>query len=168
MQTNTGAAERLYARIRELAALTGRETVWDLYCGAGAIGLYLASEAAVVWGFDIQEEAVAAARANARRLSFPHCRFLAGDLRQTLPRAMREAEADVLVVDPPRAGLEAEVADILVRLPAKRLIYVSCDVATQARDMARLQHAWRAERAWPVDMFPHSSHVENILFLSHR
>jgi 23S rRNA (uracil1939-C5)-methyltransferase len=168
MQTNTRATEHLYARIRELADMTGRETLWDLYCGAGAVGLYLAPEAGAVWGFDIRKDAIEAARANARRLSFPQCRFFAGDLRHTLPAAAREGEADVLVVDPPRAGLGAEIADLLNRLPAKRLIYVSCDVGTQARDLARLSRTWRAERAWPVDMFPHGPHLENILLFFRR
>lgn len=166
MQTNTGAAEALYAQIAAYAGLTGSEVLWDIYCGAGGIGLYMARLAREVYGFDIQEAAIRAARENALRLGFSHCRFQAGDLRLTLAEAA--VPPDVVVLDPPRSGLDAGVVDRVKRLPARSIVYVSCDVGTQARDMAKLREAWQPVEASPVDMFPHTPHVENIVLFTRR
>lgn len=164
LQTNTGAAALLYRLIAREAGLSGTETLWDVYCGAGGIGLYLADKAGQVHGFDLGSAAVEAARRNAEALGYAHCFYHAGELRQSL-RDPNLPPPDVIVADPPRAGMQTQVVDALNALPAQRLLYVSCDVATQARDLARLAPAWEAEQAFPVDMFPHALHVENVILL---
>lgn len=164
MQTNTLAAKLLYARATECAALTGAEILWDVYCGVGGLGLYMAEKAKAVCGFDIQASAIRAAEENSRRLGYDHCRFFAGDLGQSLRKA--EVLPDVIILDPPRAGMDEQVARILADLPAERIVYISCDVGTQARDVDRLRKAgWQAACAYPVDMFPHGPHIENIVLL---
>ncbi len=164
-QTNTGAAESLYRLVAEKAELTGRETVWDIYCGVGSIGLYLAPAASAVFGCDGLGAAVEAAGANAERLGFARCAFAAGSLPELLEARARLETPDVVVLDPPRVGLEEGVRAFLRTLRARRLIYVSCDAASQARDLAALEGAWRAVSAHPVDMFPTAAHVENVLIL---
>ena len=166
LQTNTGAAGVLYAAVAEAAALTGEEKVWDLYCGVGSVGLFLGEKAASVRGFDIQPDAIGAANSNAKRLKLRRCKFMAGDMEKLLGAEVETP--DVIVVDPPRAGLDAAVVRILRDTAAKKLIYISCDIGTQARDVALLQPWWQAERAIPVDMFPHTPHVENILVLTRQ
>ena len=164
MQTNTGAARELYARVVAAAGLTGLETVWDVYCGVGGIALSLAPMAASVHGFELGKSSVAAARRNCQAAGLPHCRFTAGDVSHTLMRAFERFGApDVMVVDPPRSGMDARAISAIAAIPARRLIYVSCDAATQARDLARLRPVWKAVEAFPVDMFPHTPHIENIL-----
>ncbi len=167
LQTNTGAARLLYAKAAEAAGLTGKETLWDVYCGAGGIALYMAAMAAEVHGFDIQKEAVAAARANAAALGCMHCRFHEGRLPHTLSLALQKGRRppDVIIVDPPRAGMEEALPPLLAASGARTCIYISCDVATQARDLARMRGDWRLEEAFPVDMFPCTPHVENIAVL---
>ena len=164
-QTNTGAAELLYGLTAEKAGLTGTETVWDLYCGSGSIALLLAPKAAKVFGCDGLRTAVDAARANAVRLGLENCEFAAGDMSELIASRAQQETPDVIVLDPPRTGLEAGVREFLKTTGARRLLYVACDVASQARDVAELAGTWRAVSAHPLDMFPTATHVENLLVL---
>ena len=168
LQTNTRMAERLYELARaEAAGLTGSETVYDLYCGIGTIGLLLAREALTVWGIEISEESVACAIENAELNAIGNVAFFAGNVGQVL-RDLREraGEPDVVVVDPPRAGLAGKALKRLGELAAPRVVYVSCNPTTLAGDTKRLveEYGYRllARRTRPVDMFPHTPHVESV------
>lgn len=163
LQTNSAVAGLLYAGAAEEAGLTGREVVWDLYSGVGSIALYLATRAREAHGFEAQTEAVAAARANSATHGHSHCHFHSGSLSPSLLAAA--PRPDVIVADPPRAGLGEAVCQYLLSTPARRLVYLSCDPGTQARDIARLASAWRVRRSRPYDMFPYTPHVENIVTL---
>lgn len=163
-QTNTLAAEKLVEIVRREAALTGAETLYDCCCGAGLLGLSLAREARDVVGFEVYGPAVADARANAKRLGFENVHFVAGDLTKTLtsPGLPRP---DAVLADPPRAGLDEAVVTRLIDLSPARIVAVSCNPATLARDIARLSLAYRLARVTPVDLFPHSHHVESVALL---
>jgi 23S rRNA (uracil1939-C5)-methyltransferase len=162
-QTNSGAAALLYAQARELAALSGRETVWEFYAGAGALGLFLADQAAALLGVEIEAASAAGAQANAKRLGFTHCRFMAGDAVHAL--ATLEGRADLRLVDPPRAGLPAALIKGIRERRPPALLYVSCDPATLARDLAALAPQYRLEHLRAVDMFPHTPHIESVALL---
>ncbi|HEY4348071.1 MAG TPA: 23S rRNA (uracil(1939)-C(5))-methyltransferase RlmD [Gaiellaceae bacterium] len=170
MQTNTRMAERLYELVREEAALTGAETVYDLYCGIGTIGLSLASSALTVWGIEISEESVACAIENAELNGIGNAAFFAGNVGQVLRELQERAgEPDVVVVDPPRAGLAGKALKRLGELAAPRVVYVSCNPTTLAGDAKRLteEYGYRLVRTRPVDMFPHTPHVESVSLLEH-
>ena len=165
LQTNTEMAERLYELAREYAALTGTENVYDLYCGTGTIGLSLAGGAAFVWGLEISEEAVACAIENAELNSIPNASFFAGNVGQTVEELREEAgEPDVVIVDPPRAGLAGKALRRTGALAASRIVYVSCNPTTLASDLQVLrdEYGYQLERCRPVDMFPHTPHVESV------
>lgn len=166
-QTNSAQAERLYQVVRDWAALDGRQTLLDLYCGIGSIGLFLASDAHRVVGVEAVEEAVNAARANAAANAISNAEFHAGDVRELLPR-LSERSFDLVVVDPPRAGMHPEVLLALIRMQVPRIIYVSCKPSTQARDLAVLREEYEIERVQPVDMFPQTFHIENVVALRRR
>lgn len=157
-QTNTGAAAALYARVVQAARLTGPESVWDLYCGVGGLSLFLARHAKSVTGFEISQAAVEDAAANAAGNGLSNCSFVAGDLKDALAR--RKARPDVIVLDPPRAGLHPDTIQTLTRIAAPRMVYVSCNPSTLARDLGRLASAYAVKGVTPVDMFPHTPHVE--------
>jgi 23S rRNA (uracil1939-C5)-methyltransferase len=166
-QSNTSAAEILYAVIRDFAGLGGRETVWDLYSGVGGIALFLAGHAARVVGLESVPQAVRDAQANARRNALANCRFLAGDAATTMGRALHPdppeplaARPDVIIADPPRAGMQPKVVAQLLKINAPKLILVSCNPATLARDIKLLSSTYDLKRVQPVDMFPHTSHIE--------
>jgi 23S rRNA (uracil1939-C5)-methyltransferase len=169
LQTNTEMAERLYELAADAAGLTGSETVYDLYCGIGTIGLSLAGGALTVWGVEISEESVACAIENAELNGITNAAFYAGNVGQALEdlRA-RAGDPDVVVVDPPRAGLAGKALRRVGRLAAPRLVYVSCNPTTLAGDVKQLAGDWgyRLERARPVDMFPHTPHVETVALLT--
>ena len=168
LQTNTEMAARLYALARELAALTGVERVFDLYCGTGTIALALAARSEAVWGVEISEDSVACAIENAQLNGIENVRFLAGNVGQTLDGLVTEVGApDVVVVDPPRAGLAGKGLRRTGRLGASRLVYVSCNPTTLASDVAVLrdEHGYRLRLCRPVDMFPHTPHVESVSLL---
>ncbi|TVM36631.1 23S rRNA (uracil(1939)-C(5))-methyltransferase RlmD [Oceanidesulfovibrio marinus] len=178
-QTNTQAALLLYDVVAGMAGLTGRELVWDVFCGSGSLGLAIASgpdEAPARWlvGFEISRESVRDARSNAERLerspdwTMPAegAEFRAGDVRKMLGK--EHELADLVVVDPPRAGLPREIAEALAESGPERIVYVSCNPATQARDLGLMQEYYRVERAVPVDMFPHTPHVECAALLMRR
>jgi 23S rRNA (uracil1939-C5)-methyltransferase len=171
LQTNTEMAERLYGIAREFAALTGEENVYDLYCGTGTIGLALASDARTVWGLEISEEAVACAIENAELNGIANARFFAGNVGQTLRELAEQAgPPDVAVVDPPRAGLAGKALKRTGELGAPRLVYVSCNPTTLASDVKVLREDYGYEllRCRPVDMFPHTPHVESVSLLEKR
>ena len=169
LQTNTRMAERLYELAREYAALTGGETVYDLYCGIGTIGLTLASQALTVWGVEVSEESVACALENADLNGITNAAFFAGEVGASLEDlADRAGSPDVAVVDPPRAGLSGKALRRLARLEASRIVYVSCNPTTLAANVKELEREWgyRLERVRPVDMFPHTPHVESVALLT--
>jgi 23S rRNA (uracil1939-C5)-methyltransferase len=169
LQTNTAMAEQLYALAGEYAGLTGNETVYDLYCGIGTIGLTLASQALTVWGIEVSEESVACALENAELNGIANAAFFAGEVADSLEElAGRAGLPDVAVVDPPRAGLSGKALRRLARLEASRIVYVSCNPTTLAGNVKELEREWgyRLERVRPVDMFPHTPHVEAVALLT--
>jgi 23S rRNA (uracil1939-C5)-methyltransferase len=169
LQTNTEMAARLYELARGFAALTGTENVYDLYCGTGTIGLALAGSARAVWGLEISEEAVACAIENAELNGIGNARFFAGNVGQTVEELREEAgPPDVVVVDPPRAGLAGKALRRTGALAARRLVYVSCNPTTLASDLQVLRddYGYVLERCRPVDMFPHTPHVESVSALT--
>jgi len=171
LQTNTAMAERLYALAGEYAALTGGETVYDLYCGIGTIGLSMARSALTVWGIEVSEESVACAIENADLNSIANSAFFAGEVGQVLEDLRERAGVpDVVVVDPPRAGLAGKALKRLGELAAPRIVYVSCNPTTLAGDTKRLveEYGYELRRTTPVDMFPHTPHVESVSVLERR
>jgi 23S rRNA (uracil1939-C5)-methyltransferase len=166
-QTNTEMAERLYALAGEYAGLRGFERVYDLYCGIGTIGLALAPRAAELWGLEIVEDAVADAIVNAKLNQIDNARFFAGDVRLALRELVAEAGSpDVLVLDPPRAGLSQKVVRRIIEASPKRVVYVSCNPTTLAPNAAQLVEAgYRLLKVRPVDMFPQTPHIECVALL---
>jgi 23S rRNA (uracil1939-C5)-methyltransferase len=168
LQTNTSMAERLYQLAREYAGLTGEETVYDLYCGIGTIGLTMARGALTVWGVEASEESVACALENAEVNGIANAAFFAGDVAESLEELRdRAGQPDVVVVDPPRAGLSGKALRRMARLKAPRIVYVSCNPTTLAGNLKTLASDWdyRLVRVRPVDMFPHTPHVEAVALL---
>jgi 23S rRNA (uracil1939-C5)-methyltransferase len=168
MQTNTAMAEKLYALAREAASLRGGETVWDLYCGIGTIGLSMAAQALTVWGIEVSEESVACALENAEVNGISNAAFFAGNVGQVTQELLdRSGAPDVVVVDPPRAGLAGKALRRLGEIGAPRLVYVSCNPTTLASDVKTLQadYGYVLRHARPVDMFPHTPHVECVALL---
>ena len=169
LQTNTEMAERLYELAREYAGLSGEENVFDLYCGTGTIGLALARSAGAVWGVEISEEAVACAIENAELNGIDNARFFAGNVGQSIEELREEAgHPDVVIVDPPRAGLAGKALRRTGALGASRIVYVSCNPTTLASDLQVLrdEYGYVLERCRPVDMFPHTPHVESVSLLT--
>ncbi len=166
-QTNTEMAERLYALAAEYADLRGYERVFDLYCGIGTIALSLATRAAHVAGLEIVESAVADAIANAGANEIDNVSFFAGDVRLAMRELVeREGRPDVLVVDPPRAGLSAKIVRRIIEAAPRRIVYVSCNPTTLAPNAAQLTEAgWRLRRVRPVHMFPQTPHIECVAVL---
>jgi 23S rRNA (uracil1939-C5)-methyltransferase len=165
LQTNTRMAERLYELAHEYAELTGEETVYDLYCGIGTIGLLLARDALTVWGVEASEESVACALENAGLNGIANAAFFAGEVGESIADlSERAGKPDVVVVDPPRAGLSGKALRRIARLEAPRIVYVSCNPTTLAANVKTLGADWdyRLERVRPVDMFPHTPHVESV------
>ena len=171
LQTNTEMAEQLYRLAREYAGLTGGENVFDLYCGTGTIGLSLASSAGAVSGVEISEEAVACAIENAELNGIGNARFFAGNVGQSLDELVEKAgRPDVVVVDPPRAGLAGKSLRRTGGLGAARIVYVSCNPTTLASDVQVLrdEFGYDLARCRPFDMFPHTPHVESVSLLKQR
>jgi 23S rRNA (uracil1939-C5)-methyltransferase len=171
LQTNTEMAETLYATAIEFAALTGTETVHDLYCGTGTIGLALARDAFAVWGVELSEESVACAIENAEANGIANATFFAGNVGQSLAELRdRSGPPDVVVVDPPRAGLAGKALRRTGELQAPRIVYVSCNPTTLASDIAVLrdEYGYALRRCRPVDMFPHTPHIESVSLLELR
>lgn len=167
-QVNRAQAERLYAKAIEFAGLTGQETVLDLYCGAGTITLALSDHAKKVLGAEIVPEAIDDARENTARNGVKNAEFFCGDASDVAKKLAREnLRPDVITVDPPRKGLAADVVESIAEMQPGRVVYVSCDSATMARDVKRLADlGYTAQRACAVDMFPRADHVETVCLLS--
>jgi 23S rRNA (uracil1939-C5)-methyltransferase len=166
-QTNTEMAERLYEIAADYAGLSGRERVFDLYCGIGTIGLALARRAGEVWGIETVPEAVADAEENARRNGIANARFIAADVRLGVrPLLERAGRPDAVIADPPRAGLSKKVIRRVIECGAPRIVYVSCNPTTLAPNASQLTDAgYRLRRVRPVDMFPQTPHVECVALL---
>jgi 23S rRNA (uracil1939-C5)-methyltransferase len=166
-QTNTEMAERLYGTAVELAGLTGRERILDLFCGIGTIALILALDAGEVWGVELVEEAVADAIENARLNGVDNAQFFAGDVRTAMrPLLERSGRPDVVVVDPPRAGLSQKVVRRVLEAEAERVVYVSCNPTTLAPNARQMVDAgYVLETVRPVDMFPQTPHIECVALL---
>ncbi|MBL7982680.1 MAG: 23S rRNA (uracil(1939)-C(5))-methyltransferase RlmD [Flavobacteriales bacterium] len=169
-QTNPEQTIAMYRLTRDLAGLTGEENVYDLYCGAGSITLYLAARARQVAGVELVPESVADARVNAELNGVTNVSFTSGDMKKVMDAAFvaQHGRPDVVVTDPPRAGMDEPVTRHLLELAPERIVYVSCNPATQARDLAILNDQYRIDFVQPVDMFPHTYHVENVVRLVKR
>jgi 23S rRNA (uracil1939-C5)-methyltransferase len=167
LQTNTEMAEQLYLLIARYAALEGWERIFDLYCGIGTIALTLAPRAGEVWGIELHEQAVADAIAGARRNEVTNAQFFAGDVRLALPALLERAgRPDVLVLDPPRAGVSKSVVRRVIDAGPRRIVYVSCNPTTLAPNASQLvQAGWVLRRVQPVDMFPQTHHIECVALL---
>lgn len=169
-QTNTAQAERLYRVTRDFAGLSGSETLYDLYCGTGSIGIFCSGGAKKVIGIETVADAVKDAEANAALNGLTHCEFFAGDVSEVCTDDFfaQHGRPDVIITDPPRAGMHAKLIETLLRIRAPRVVYVSCNPATQARDLALLHEAYDVKALQPVDMFPHTHHIENVALLELR
>ena len=171
-QVNPVQTEKLYGLALEYAGLKGDETVWDLYCGIGTISLFLAQKAKKVYGVEIVPQAIDDARNNAKINGIENAEFFVGKAEEILPEYYAEYEkqhgekayADVIVVDPPRKGCEETLLDTMVEMQPERIVYVSCDSATLARDLKYLcDRGYEIQKVKPVDQFPHTVHVEVII-----
>lgn len=169
-QTNTRQAERLYEVTREFAALQSNDLLYDLYCGAGTISLFMAPHVRHVVGIELVEEAIANARTNAELNNIDNCTFYAGDTRDIFSDELvqQHGAPDVLITDPPRAGMHPKVVEQIARMRPPRLVYVSCNPQTQARDIAMLADMYTVEAVQPVDLFPHTHHIESVARLRLR
>lgn len=166
-QTNTTQAERLYGIARDFACLKGHETVYDLYCGTGSIGIFLSRLARKIIGVEMISEAIDDARENALLNGIGHAHFFHGDVTRvcTDDFFMTHGKADVIITDPPRAGMHEELVKKINEISAPVVVYVSCNPATQARDLSMLGEKYQVTRVQPVDMFPHTHHIENVVQL---
>lgn len=169
-QTNTQQAFHLYEVARQLAQLTGKELVYDLYTGTGTIANFVARHAQQVIGIEYVEDAIADAKANSKCNGIENTLFYAGDMKDILTDEFVEqhGKPDVIITDPPRAGMHPDVIQTILRAAPKRIVYVSCNPATQARDLEVLNEQYQVEAVQPVDMFPHTPHVENVVLLEQR
>lgn len=169
-QTNSRQAYELYKVVRDFAGLTGNELVYDLYTGTGTIANFVSRKARKVVGIEYVPEAIADAKVNSAVNGIENTVFYAGDMKDVLNAEFiaRNGHPDVIIVDPPRAGMHSDVVDVILDAAPKRIVYVSCNPATQARDLALLDTRYRAVAVQPVDMFPHTHHVENVVRLERR
>ena len=169
-QTNSRQAYRLYSVARDFAALSGNELVYDLYTGTGTIAQFVSAKASKVIGIEYVPEAIEDARLNADANGITNCDFFSGDMKDVLNDAfIREhGRPDVIILDPPRAGIHPDVAQVILNAAPERMVYVSCNPASQARDLAILCRDYEITAVQPVDMFPHTMHVENVVALKRR
>lgn len=169
-QTNSRQAYELYKEARDFARLSGDELVYDLYTGTGTIANFVSRRASRVIGIEYVEDAIADARINSEVNGITNTEFFAGDMKDVLTDEFiaEHGRPDVMIVDPPRAGMHQDVVDVILRAEPARIVYVSCNPATQARDLALLDCKYGVEAVQPVDMFPHTQHVENVVALVRR
>ncbi len=159
-QTNTAGAAKLYDTVKQFADLSGSETVLDLYSGTGTIPILLSDDAKEVIGLEMAPSAVADAERNCRNNQINNCRFVLGDIRETLPAVTEKP--DVLIIDPPRAGMHKDVVKQILLLLPERIVYASCNPSTLARDLNLLQETYQVTEVQPVDLFPHTYHIESV------
>ncbi len=169
-QTNSEQAYELYKVTRDFAALTGNETVYDLYTGTGTIANFVAGKAKKVIGIEYVPEAIEDAKVNSQINGITNTSFFAGDMKDVLNFDFinQHGYPDVMIVDPPRAGMHADVVETILNAAPERIVYVSCNSATQARDINMLDIRYKVDKIQPVDMFPHTHHVENVVLLSRK
>lgn len=169
-QTNSEQAYNLYAITREFAGLTGEELVYDLYTGTGTIAQFVSKQAKKVIGVEAVPEAIADAKLNAERNNITNCEFFVGDMKNVFNDEFIAAHGhpDVIITDPPRDGMHKDVVDQILKIAPNRVVYVSCNSATQARDLALMDEMYRVVRVRPVDMFPQTHHVENVVLLEKK
>lgn len=167
-QTNTRQGEKLYQVTRDLAGLTGNETVYDLYCGTGSIGIFVSRKAKKIIGVELVEDAIADARKNAALNNLQHAAFFSGDVIEICNDAFfaQHGRPDVIITDPPRAGMHEKLVQKILDMEAPVVVYVSCNPATQARDLRMLAEKYEVSNIQPVDMFPHTLHIENVVKLT--
>ncbi len=169
-QTNSDQAYELYKITREFAGLTGNELVYDLYTGTGTIAQFVSKHAKKVIGVEAVPEAIADAKENAKRNNITNCEFYVGDMKNVFNDEfiVQHGQPDVVITDPPRDGMHKDVVEQLLKIGAQRIVYVSCNSATQARDLALMDDQYKVIRVRPVDMFPQTHHVENVVLLEKR
>ncbi len=165
-QTNSLGARRLYGKVIEYAELKGSETVLDLYSGTGTIPIFLSSSASRVIGIEIVESAVLDARRNCQANGIENCEFILGDIRENL--ALLRIKPEVIIIDPPRAGMHQDVLSHVLEIGAERIVYVSCNPASLARDLGKMHEKYEITDIQPVDMFPHTYHIESVAKLSRK
>ncbi|MDD6365177.1 MAG: 23S rRNA (uracil(1939)-C(5))-methyltransferase RlmD [Bacteroidales bacterium] len=169
-QTNTAQAYKLYSVARDFAALSGDEVVYDLYTGTGTIAQFVSRKASKVIGIEYVPEAIEDARINAEANGIGNCEFFAGDMKDILTDSFvaEHGKPDVVILDPPRAGIHPDVAKVILNASPERIVYVSCNPASQARDLELLCREYEITAVQPVDMFPHTHHVENVVALKRK
>ena len=169
-QTNSEQAYELYKITRDFAGLTGNELVYDLYTGTGTIAQFVSKQAKKVIGVEAVPEAIADAKENAKRNNITNCEFFVGDMKNVFNAAFiaQHGHPDVIITDPPRDGMHADVVKQILAIAPKKVVYVSCNSATQARDLALMDEMYKVTRIRPVDMFPQTHHVENVVLLERR
>ena len=169
-QTNTEQAYHLYCVAREFAGLTGNELVYDLYTGTGTIANFVSKQAKKVIGIEYVPEAIEDAKINSQINNIDNTLFYAGDMKDILTDDFiaEHGRPDVIITDPPRAGMHPDVINVILNAHPERIVYVSCNPATQARDLQLLDASYKVTKVQPVDMFPHTPHVENVVLLERR
>ncbi len=169
-QTNSDQAYELYKITREFAGLTGNETVYDLYTGTGTIAQFVSKKAKKVIGVESVPDAIKDAKANAERNNIDNCEFFVGDMKVVFNDAFiaQHGQPDVIITDPPRDGMHKDVIEQILKIAPEKVVYVSCNSATQARDLALMDEKYKVTRVRPVDMFPQTHHVENVVLLERR
>jgi 23S rRNA (uracil1939-C5)-methyltransferase len=167
-QTNTEQAIQLYSITKDFAGLTGNEIVYDLYCGTGSIGIFVSDKAKKIIGVEVIEDAIEDAKKNAALNNIQHAEFFAGDVIKICNDEFfnKHGKPDVVITDPPRAGMHEKLINKLLEMQAPKIVYVSCNTATQARDIALLSEKYEVLKVQPVDMFPHTHHIECVALLS--
>jgi 23S rRNA (uracil1939-C5)-methyltransferase len=169
-QTNTRQAEKLYRITRDFAELDGSQVLYDLYCGTGSIGIFCSRQAKKIIGVDVVEEAISDARENAVLNGIGHSQFFSGDVIDICDDDffLQHGRPDVIITDPPRAGMHEKLVRKILQMEAPTVVYVSCNPATQARDLSLLDEKYEVARLQPVDMFPHTHHIENVVQLKRK
>ena len=169
-QTNSDQAYELYKVTRDFAGLTGDEVVYDLYTGTGTIANFISGKAKKVVGIEYVPEAIEDAKVNSELNNISNTSFYAGDMKDVLNEEFiaENGQPEIIITDPPRAGMHEDVVNTILAVAPKRVIYVSCNPATQARDLALMDEKYKVIKIQPVDMFPHTHHVENVVLLGKR
>jgi 23S rRNA (uracil1939-C5)-methyltransferase len=169
-QTNSYQAQELYRVVRDFAGFQGHEVLYDLYCGTGSIGIFCSKQVQNIIGIEVVADAIADAKENAANNGLTNCKFYAGDVTDICTDAFfaQHGKPDVIITDPPRAGMSEKLVQQLIKMRAPKVVYVSCNPATQARDLQWLDATYEVAKVQPVDMFPHTHHIENVVLLTLR